>query len=165
MDALRPLEGTGAIDFESDRSSLIVDLSKAPYLAQAVRAATGFQSLHKPIYISRSMYQRLKQLEADPKQLDRILGPHVPPEAIEVAKLRLVEMVAHADMLAAHKRVLSDEFTTMNCSSNHCRISLTNFLLQKELKSVSRRRLSGVTLLLIAFLVFSVSFNSYPTFR
>ena len=37
--------------------------------------------------------------------------------------------------------------------------------LQKELKSVTRRRLSGVTLLLITFLVFSVSFSSYPTFR
>ncbi len=108
-DELRAVGGAGVVDIAADGNSVTIDLSKKASLAQAVREATGFQSLHKPLYISRSMYQRLKQLEADPSQLDRILGPHVPPEAIEVTKLRLKEMVAHADMLAANKCVLSDE--------------------------------------------------------
>jgi hypothetical protein len=109
VDDLRVIAGTGAVDIAADGNSVTIDLSLKPSLAEAVRKATGFQSLHKPLCISMSMYQRLKQLEADPSQLDRILGPHVPREAIEVTKLRLKEMVAHADMLAANKCVLSDE--------------------------------------------------------
>ena len=109
VDDLRVIAGTGAVDIAADGNSVTVDLSQAAFLSKAVNAATGFKSLHKPLYISSSMYRRLKKLEADPSQLDRILGPHVPPEAIEVTKLRLKEMVAHADMLAANKRVLSDK--------------------------------------------------------
>lgn len=108
-DDLRAAGGAGVVDIAADGNSVTIDLSLKPSLAEAVRKATGFQSLHKPLCISLSMYQRLKQLEADPSQLDRILGPHVPREAIEVTKLRLKEMIAHADMLAARKRVLSDE--------------------------------------------------------
>ena len=108
-DALRAVGGAGVVDIAADGKSVTIDLSLKASLAEAVREATGFQSLHKPLCISRSMYQRLKQLEADPSQLDRILGPHVPPEAIEVTKLRLKEMVAHADLLAVNKLVLPDE--------------------------------------------------------
>ena len=109
VDALRAVADIDAVEIAADDSSVTVDLSEAAFLSSAVHDATGFQSLYKPMVISRSMYQRLKQLEADPSQLDRTLGPHVPPEAIEVTKLRLKEMVAHADMLATKKRVLSDE--------------------------------------------------------
>ena len=109
VDALRAVADIDAVEIAADDSSVTVELSEAAFLSSAVHDATGFQSLYKPMVISRSMYQRLKQLEADPSQLDRTLGPHVSPEAIEVTKLRLKEMVAHADMLATKKRVLSDE--------------------------------------------------------
>lgn len=109
MNALRAIADIEKVKIAPDNRSVTVELSEAAFLADAVHAAIGFQSLHKPMLISRPMYQRLKQLEADPSQLDRILGPHVPPEAIEVTKLRLKDMVAHADSLVARKRVLSDE--------------------------------------------------------
>lgn len=91
-----------------------VDIAKAksPEVAMALQAVIGVQSLALPETIDSEVYDRLMELDSNPEKKEAYLksiAPRLSPEALEAARLRLEDAIAHAKQLADDGMVMKDE--------------------------------------------------------
>ncbi len=98
-----------AFQFSDDGKSVVIDVSKANEIFPMLRDTFGFQSIAKPVAISRGMYEKLEHLANNPQELRDAMSPHVSKAAIDAMMSRLEEMVEHARQLKTDDCVLEDE--------------------------------------------------------
>lgn len=93
--------------------TVTIDLTKAkaPEIGITLYANTGSQSLSLPPAIDKDTYDHLMALDSDPAKkqayLDSI-APRISPKALDAAKTRLDEAIAHAKNLATQGKVFTD---------------------------------------------------------
>ncbi len=111
---LRCIENTEAI-VESDDGSLTIDITKigsSHEIGMAAKATLGMQTLAVPEVIDRRVHRSLMDLDQNPsKKADffATIAPRMSEEALEAAKLRLEEAIAHAKILEAKGKVVYAE--------------------------------------------------------
>ena len=76
----------------------------------ALRSLIGPQSLALPEAIDKDMYDRLMALDNDKAMEDYLatLAPRLSAEALESAKMRLIDAIKHAKTLAENDKVFSE---------------------------------------------------------